>query len=96
MRRALFVAAMLCLMATGCNDKEAVTAGANAAVDAAASSTIPWLQLGGLVGTAVLSALGLRRANRAVEFTDGVWDREETAELVKALREHGYKIDGPA
>lgn len=98
MRKALMVVAMFCaLSVTACDEeqKQSIVTAANSAADVAAGSTVPWVALAGAGASALLSALGLRRANRASAYADGGWTRDETAELVVALRAHGYKIEGP-
>lgn len=96
MRRFLTIAAVLiCLGAVGCDPNDQGVKVANSAADAAQASPAPWLNLAGTLAAAVLGGLGLRKAGVGAKYAEGGWSRDETAELVKALREHGYTIAGP-
>ena len=95
MRRILAVAALLlALGSVGCDEAQVKAAAADAA-GAASQSTIPTVALIGSIASAVLAALGIKKAGVGQRYAEGGWTRDETAELVKALREHGYKVEGP-
>ena len=95
-RRTLAVVAiLLCLGAVGCDKEQAAAAGVDAAA-AASGSPIPTVALIGSIASAVLAGLGIKKAGVGQKYAEGGWSRDETAELVKALREHGYKIEGSA
>ena len=88
MRRFLQVSALLlCLGAVGC-DKEQGAAVANSAVDVAQTSPIPWVNLAGTLGAAILGAVGLRKAGRATAYTDAEWTRDHVGELIDGVEKY--------
>jgi len=94
MRRFLTIAAvLLCLGAVGCDPNDPGVKVANGAADAAQSSPVPWLNLAGTLGAAVLGALGLRKAGVGHAYATGGWSDAEIEELVVALKGRGYKVE---
>lgn len=103
MRNILFLISLSCLIlacfAFVACDKEQVGASVEQAgqiaADAGTALGLGWL---GTIG-AVLSGIGAliagKKAGVGQRYAEGGWSRDETAELVKALREHGYTIQGP-
>lgn len=53
------------------------------------------LSLVGSLAAGVGAVLAGKKASVGATYATGGWTRDETAELVAALRAHGYKVDGP-
>jgi len=96
MRRVFAAAALLlALGSVGCDEAQ-VKAGAADAAAAASTSPIPTVALIGSIASAVLAAIGVKKAGVGQRYADGGWSKAEVEELVVALRGHGYTIHGPA
>lgn len=92
-RRVLAVSALLlALGSVGCDEAQVKASAADAA-NAASQSPLPTVALVGSIASAVLAALGVKKAGVGQRYAEGGWSDEEIDELIVALKGRGYKIE---